>query len=613
MKYLLTSITLLMATGAAQAATKQDPECAVSKPHLTTDWGEQVTADNVWKQYPRPTMTRRDWQNLNGEWNYAIRPKGETAPKKFDGKILVPFPVESQLSGVQKSVGDKNELWYSRSFTVPGSWMNGDVNLNFGGVDWKADVWVNGVYVGGHEGAYSPFSLEISDALKSGGNEITVRVYDPTDKGTQPRGKQVSEPKGIWYTPVTGIWQTVWLEPVPESNIRKLRITPDVDGYRLIVEGTTSSDGILLAEVFDNGRKVAEARGIASQPFEVMMPEKVKLWSTDNPFIYDLKVSLLKDGNAVDSVGSYAAMRKIGMARDKEGVIRFTLNGRPIFHFGPLDQGWWPDGLYTPPSYEAMVYDIDKTKDFGFNMIRKHIKVEPELWYEYCDRNGILVWQDMPSGDKNTKWERHNYYKRQEFERSEASDRQYRKEWKEIMENLHNHPSIAVWVPFNEGWGQFDTKNIARWTKEMDPSRLVNPASGGNFFYDCGDILDVHNYPQPRIYLLNDDKANVIGEYGGIGYAAEGHLWKPDRNWGYIQFKSPKEVTDKYVEYIDILENLAKIAYTGAVYTQTTDVEVEVNGLLTYDRKLTKVDEERVRKANKKLISDFSGSNIDLK
>lgn len=614
MKFLLTSLTLLAATGVAAVATT--PATAAEKtvkPHITTTWGEQVTADNVWKQYPRPSMTRNNWQNLNGEWDYAIRPKGEAAPKKYDGKILVPFPVESQLSGVEKTVGDKNELWYRKSFTVPSSWTSGDVNLNFGGVDWKADVWVNDVYVVGHEGAYSPFSLEISDALKSGENVITVRVYDPTDKGTQPRGKQVSDPKGIWYTPVTGIWQTVWLEPVPETNIQKLKITPDVDGNRLIVSGTTSSGGILLVEVFDKGKKVAEARGITNQPVEVMMPEDVKLWSTENPFIYDLKVSLLKDGKVLDSVGSYAAMRKIGMKRDKEGVIRFTLNDQPIFHFGPLDQGWWPDGLYTPPSYDAMVYDIDKTKDLGFNMIRKHIKIEPELWYEYCDRNGILVWQDMPSGDKNTKWENHNYYKSKEFKRSEESEREYRKEWQEIMTNLHNHPSIVVWVPFNEGWGQYDTKNIAKWTKEMDPSRLVNPASGGNFFYDCGDILDVHNYPQPRIYLLSDDKANVIGEYGGIGYAAEGHLWKPDRNWGYIQFKSPKEVTDKYIEYIDILGNLAKIAYTGAVYTQTTDVEVEVNGLLTYDRKLMKVDEDRIRKANKKLINDFSGKNIDLK
>lgn len=614
MRFLLTSLTLLAAAGVAAVATT--PATAAEKnvkPHLTTTWGEQVTADNVWKQYPRPSLTRNDWQNLNGEWDYAIRPRGEAAPKKYDGKILVPFPIESQLSGVEKTVGYKNELWYRKSFTVPSSWTKENVNLNFGGVDWKADVWVNDVYVGGHEGAYSPFSLEISDALKSGENVVTVRVYDPTDKGTQPRGKQVSEPKGIWYTPVTGIWQTVWLEPVPESNIQKLKITPDVDGNRLIVAGKTSSDGILLVEIFDKGKKVAESRGIANQPVEVMMPQNVKLWSTENPFIYDLKLSLLKDGKTVDSVGSYAAMRKIGMKRDKEGVMRFTLNDQPIFQFGPLDQGWWPDGLYTAPSYDAMVYDIDKTKDLGFNMIRKHIKVEPELWYEYCDRNGILVWQDMPSGDKNTKWERHNYYKSKEFKRSEESEREYRKEWQEIMENLHNHPSIAVWVPFNEGWGQYDTKNIAKWTKEMDPSRLVNPASGGNFFYDCGDILDVHNYPQPRIYLLSDDKANVIGEYGGIGYAVEGHLWKPDRNWGYIQFKSPKEVTDKYIEYIDILGNLAKIAYTGAVYTQTTDVEVEVNGLLTYDRKLVKVDEERIRNANKKLINDFSGKNIDLK
>ena len=314
----------------------------------------------------------------------------------------------------------------------------------------------------------------------------------------------------------------------------------------------------------------------------------------------------MENGKKTDEVGSYTAMRKVGFKRGKDKVNRFTLNDKPIFHFGPLDQGWWPDGLYTPPSYEAMVYDIDKTKELGFNMIRKHIKVEPQLWYEYCDRNGILVWQDMPSGDQNTKWENHNYYKSPEFVRSEESAEQYRTEWNEIMDNLHSHPSIVVWVPFNEGWGQFDTKNVAAWTKAKDPSRLVNAASGGNFFYGAGDILDVHNYPAPRIYLLDDYKANVIGEYGGIGYPIKGHLWQPDKNWGYIEFKSPKEVTDKYVEYIDILDNLAKIAYTGAVYTQTTDVEGEVNGLLTYDRKKVKVDAPRIREANRRLISSHS-------
>lgn len=599
------SLFIALAAVLAVPAVAQDK---LPAPPISTEWGKKVTKDNVWSQYPRPMMKRSEWKNLNGEWDYAILPKGSASPSSFEGKILVPFAVESALSGVGRTVGDKNELWYSRLFTVPAEWEGRRVRLNFGGVDWKADVWVNGVQVGGHQGAYSPFSMDITDALAKGDNTLTVRVFDPTDKGTQPRGKQVTDPKGIWYTPVTGIWQTVWIEPVASNSISSLKITPDVDANSLQVKADAAS-GLVKIEVLDGDKTVASASGIAGTPVEVAMPANVKLWTPDTPNIYELKVSLLENGKVVDEVESYAAMRKVGMKRGKnDKVIRFTLNDDQIFHFGPLDQGWWPDGLYTPPSYEAMVYDIDKTKELGFNMIRKHIKVEPELWYEYCDRNGILVWQDMPSGDKNTKWENHNYYRSPEFERTPESAAQYRSEWNEIMDNLHSHPSIVVWVPFNEGWGQFDTKNVAAWTKAKDPSRLVNAASGGNFFYGAGDILDVHNYPAPRIYLLDDYKANVIGEYGGIGYPMKGHLWQPDRNWGYIEFKSPKEVTDKYVEYIDMLDTMADMVYTGGVYTQTTDVEGEVNGLLTYDRKKVKVDAKRVKEANERLIRNHSKS-----
>lgn len=359
-------------------------------------------------------------------------------------------------------------------------------------------------------------------------------------------------------------------------------------------------------EVLDNGTVVATAAAAANTPMEVAMPADMKLWDTENPFIYDLKVSLVDNGKVVDTVDSYAAMRKVGMRRDKSGVMRFTLNDKNIFHYGPLDQGWWPDGLYTAPSYEAMIYDIDKTKDLGFNMIRKHIKIEPALWYEYCDRNGILVWQDMPSADLGiSRWQNRTYFKGEEPKRSPESDRIFREEWKEIMDKFHNYPSIVCWIPFNEAWGQYNTVEITDWTKNYDPSRLVNSSSGGNFFA-CGDILDVHNYPAPRIYLLDDTRANVIGEFGGIGLALEGHLWAPDRNWGYVQFKTPEEVTDEYLRYIDILYDLSKIAYTGAVYTQTTDVEKEINGLITYDRKVIKVNEDKVREANQKLIKDFS-------
>lgn len=601
---------LIMAVSLATATSVAQDTLPV--PPISTEWGEKVSPDKVWQQYPRPMMKRQAWMNLNGKWDYAILPAGSGKPQKFDGEILVPFPVESSLSGVRRKIGEKNELWYHRPFEIPSEWKGKDVNLNFGGVDWKADVWINDVYVGGHKGAYSPFSINITEALNEGENELTVRVYDPTDKGTQPRGKQVIDPegvrpKGIWYTPVTGIWQTVWMEPVAKNNIESLRITPDVDKHKLLVGvGTGTNRGVIEVEVADNGKVVAEAKGSAGKSLEIEMPQDMKLWWPESPNIYELKIRLRENGEVVDSVESYTAMRKVGIKRGKDKVKRFTLNDKQIFQFGPLDQGWWPDGLYTPPSYEAMIYDIDKTKELGFNMIRKHIKVEPQLWYEYCDRNGILVWQDMPSGDKNTKWENHNYYRSPEFVRSDESAAQYREEWNEIMDNLHNHPSIVMWVPFNEGWGQFDTKNVAEWTKKKDPSRIVNAASGGNFFYDAGEVLDVHNYPAPRIYLVDDDKANVIGEYGGIGYAVKDHLWQPDKNWGYIQFKSPKDVTDKYVEYIDILDTMAYMVYTGAVYTQTTDVEGEVNGLLTYDRKKMKVDPKRIREANCRLIKAHS-------
>lgn len=557
-------------------------------------------------------MERGRWSNLNGEWNYAILPKGSAMPEKYEGKILVPFCVESELSGVGRKVGADNELWYSRSFTIPSSWRGDDVLLNFGAVDWRCDVWVNDIKVGSHQGGYTPFSLNITDALlKKGDNTVTVRVFDPTDKGTQPRGKQVENPKTIWYTPVTGIWQTIWLEPVPKQHIQSLKITPDVDSKRLTVGVATSvpGEGIVKVGVYDNGRLVANGSALAGNSVEIDMPADMKLWDTRTPNLYDLEVSLTDGATTIDKVKSYAAMRKVSMGRDNKGVVRFRLNDKDIFHFGPLDQGWWPDGLYTAPSYEAMVYDVDKTAELGFNMIRKHVKVEPALWYTYCDRNGILVWQDMPNGDKQYDWQNKDYYRGSEHERSTEDDNVYRQEWRDIIDALYNYPCIVTWVPFNEGWGQYNTVATAEWTKAYDPTRLVNPSSGGNFF-DCGDILDVHHYPAPKVVLLSDGKANVIGEYGGIGYPVEGHLWAPDRNWGYVKFDSPEKVTAEYLRYTDILDKLADDYYTGAVYTQTTDVEIEVNGLMTYDRKLLKVDPERVRRANKALIDGHSAPTV---
>lgn len=572
---------------------------------IQTTWGAKIDVKNVLPEYPRPIMERADWVNLNGLWNYAITPVGQSAPQKYDGQILVPFPIESGLSGVGKALGDKNELWYQRSFSVPAKWKGERVLLHFGAVDWKADVWVNEVKIGEHKGGFTPFSFDITSALKNGANEVLVKVWDPTDKGPQPRGKQVSKPSGIWYTPVSGIWQTVWLEPVPEQSIVTVKTTPDIDHNKLTVEVGTNecrrSDKIEV-KVFDGKQLVAKGASLNGLPVEISMPANVKLWSPDSPVLYDMEVNLYVGNKLIDQVKSYAAMRKYSAKRDKNGIVRLQLNNKDLFQFGPLDQGWWPDGLYTAPSDEALVYDIQKTKDFGFNMIRKHVKVEPARWYTHCDRLGMIVWQDMPSGDRGPEWQNRKYFDGTEFKRIAESETIYRKEWKEIIDYLYSYPCIGTWVPFNEAWGQFKTVEIAEWTKNYDPSRLVNPASGGNH-YTCGDMLDLHNYPGPEMYLYDAQRATVLGEFGGIGLVLKDHIWEPDRNWGYVQFNTSKEATDEYLKYADMLKGMIGRGFSAAVYTQTTDVEGEINGLMTYDRKVIKLDEQALKKKNSEICN----------
>lgn len=602
-------VSLLLASVAGTALAQWKP----AGEKIKTDWAAQINPGEVLAEYPRPIMQRGDWKNLNGLWEYAITPEGENWSGKPDGQILVPFAVESSLSGVGKRVGDDHLLWYGRTFTVPAGWKNRQVLLHFGAVDWQADVWVNDVKVGSHTGGYTPFSFDVTAALNpKGDNRLVVKVWDPTDRGYQPRGKQVNRPEGIWYTPVTGIWQTVWMEPVAARHIAQLRITPDIDRHQLTVDAVVNAPGgaaasdLVEVKVFADGQQVATGQSINGEPVAVNMPADAKLWSPDSPYLYTLKVALKANGRVVDEVDSYAAMRKFSTRRDADGIVRLCLNNEPLFQFGPLDQGWWPDGLYTAPSDEALAYDIRKTKDFGFNMIRKHIKVEPARWYTHCDRLGIIVWQDMPSGDRNPEWQNHRYFDGTEMKRSAESEACYRKEWKEIMDCLYSYPCIGTWVPFNEAWGQFKTPEIVAWTKAYDPSRLVNPASGGNH-YPVGDMLDLHNYPAPAMYLYDGARANVLGEYGGIGLALKAHLWEPDRNWGYVQFNTPREVTDEYVKYADQLYQLVSRGFSAAVYTQTTDVEMEVNGLMTYDRKVVKVEEPRVREANLRLCRSLQG------
>lgn len=570
---------------------------------IKTVWAEKIDVHRVLPEYPRPLMKRAAWQNLNGLWEYAIARAGSPAPRRYDGEILVPFAVESALSGVGKPLGDKNELWYLRTFTVPPAWGGQKVLLHFGAVDWRTDVWVNDVKVGVHEGGFTPFSFDITPALKRGANELTVRVWDPTDKGPQPRGKQVGRPGGIWYTPVSGIWQTVWLEPVPRRYITDVRTTPDIDKCMMRVAVNRSdnrcSDRVEV-KVFDGEHPVASGASVNGMAVEVPMPTDAKRWSPDSPFLYKMEISLLADGEVVDRVESYAAMRKFSTRRDAHGIVRLQLNNEDLFQFGPLDQGWWPDGLYTAPSDEALVYDIRKTKEFGFNMIRKHIKVEPARWYAHCDSIGLIVWQDMPSGDKNPEWQSRQYFDGVERKRSAQSEATYRKEWKEIIDCLYSYPCIGTWVPFNEAWGQFNTVEIAGWTKRYDPSRLVNAASGGNH-YPCGDMLDLHHYPEPQMFLYDAGRATVLGEYGGIGLVIKSHLWEPDRNWGYVRFGTSGEATKKYLDYGRKLKEMIPRGFSAAVYTQTTDVEVEVNGLMTYDRKVIKLDEKKLRQMNQEI------------
>ncbi|MDO5571329.1 MAG: glycoside hydrolase family 2 TIM barrel-domain containing protein [Bacteroidales bacterium] len=572
---------------------------------IKTAWAEQINPKSVLPEYPRPLMERADWSNLNGEWEYAITPRGAHEPASFQGTILVPFAVESSLSGVQKEVGDRNELWYKRTFDVPANWKNKNVMLNFGGVDWQTDVFVNDILIGSHKGGFTPFSFDITPYLKGNkGQKLVVRVWDPTDRGFQPHGKQVTRPNGIWYTPVTGIWQTVWMEPVNPTYITNFKAISDIDNNTLNVTVDANNAGagdIVNVSVFDNGKLVGSAKGLAGKSLRVAV-ENPKLWSPESPFLYDMKITLSNGSKTLDQVDSYTAMRKISSKRDANGIMRIQLNNKDYFNYGPLDQGWWPDGLYTAPTDEALLYDIKKTKDFGFNMIRKHIKVEPARWYYHCDKEGILVWQDMPSGDLGNAWGPHTYGGGNDKNRSKESVETYYKEWDDIMNFCMSNPCIAVWVPFNEAWGQFDTEKVAEWTKKKDASRLVNPASGGNH-RACGDILDLHNYPGPDMFLYDAERVNVLGEYGGIGLALDGHLWANDRNWGYIQFKNSDEVTAEYVKYAKSLENFVKRGFSGAVYTQTTDVEGEVNGLMTYDRKVIKVNEAEVKKANQNVIN----------
>ena len=582
---------------------------------LTTRWGEAVTAENAWTQYPRPQMRRSDWTNLNGHWDYAVTPiQDHEAPTNWDGEILVPYCLESKLGGVQRLLDASEALWYHRTFES-GKTDGRRLLLNFEAVDYRCEVFVNGQSVGTHVGGNTPFSIDVTDAARNGENDLVVRVEDATEE-YQLRGKQVINARGIWYTQVSGIWQTVWLESVPTVHLEDLKISTDAVKGSMTVATQTSGDPRIKVVVRDGDDVVAQASG--SSEMTVVVPE-AKLWSPASPHLYDIEVTLLDaSGQQIDRVESYAGIRDVGKAKDADGNWRLTLNGEILFHWGPLDQGWWPDGLLTPPSDEAMLFDIEWLKSAGFNMIRKHIKVEPRRYYYHCDRVGMMVWQDHVSGGEEDALPPWTRLKPDPVDAKwpAGQHEQFMLELDRMITALENHPSIVCWVPFNERWGQHRTMQVGRWTVKRDPSRLVNIASGGNF-WPVGDIVDAHSYPHPEFPFDQnidgrfDAFIKVMGEFGGHGLPVPDHIFDQDRrNWGYGGLpKDAADYKDRYVMSLEKLDALRRRGIAAGVYTQTTDVEGEINGLMTYDREVMKIKAAELEKMHRRLFIHSDGGS----
>ncbi|MEZ4962778.1 MAG: PA14 domain-containing protein [Saprospiraceae bacterium] len=543
---------------------------------LTTPWTKDVSSEKAWPEYPRPQMLRDEWMNLNGLWNFTLFDL-ESDRNSRGGKILVPFPVESALSGLGWKVEPRHMMVYSKDITIPEKWNGRHILLHFGAADWETEVYVNNKKVGDHKGGYDPFSFDITDFLtKEKTQRLSIQVKDPSDTGGQPVGKQSLNPRSIWYTATSGIWQTVWLEPVAEAYIASYRVEPDIDKGRAVVRVETGGEMDnyrVVVRVFEDGKILSTSTGKRGTPHLMSIPVP-HLWSMEDPFLYDVFIDVEDpSGKVVDKVKGYFGMRKTSLGKDANGVTRLLLNNKFVFQLGPLDQGFWPDGLYTPPTEAAMKFDLETLKQMGFNMIRKHVKVEPDRWYYLCDKMGMLVWQDMPSAKNES-----------------SEDRlQFKWEMKAMVDHLFNHPSVVMWVPFNEGWGQHDTEFYVEQLKNWDPTRPVNNASGWTD-KGVGDVLDIHDYPGPAAPKAEAERATVLGEFGGLGLNVRGHQWT-NEGWGYQLIATSDELLARYEQlYRELLPMVEKDGLSAAVYTQVSDIETENNGLMTYDRKVMKID-----------------------
>jgi hypothetical protein len=612
---------------------------------LTTRWASDVTAGNVWPEYPRPHMVREGWHSLNGWWEYAITDHDAAAPVQYEGKILVPYPVESALSGVKRALRPDQLLWYRRTIHHTPNGDDERLLLHFDAVDYEASVYLDGKQVGAHRGGYQRFTLDISSAIRPGANELVVKVHDPTEAGPNARGKQKQCGRWMFYSASSGLWQSVWLERVPACYIAALKITPDVDNacahVHVDVEGW--AEGCIIDVVAaSRGAVVARERGDRRLSLRFDDP---RLWSPDDPHLYDLQVRLLRGDRVIDTVKSYCGLRKIDVKPDAEGRFRIYLNDRYTFNLGVVDQGYWPDGLYTAPSDAALEFDVRLIKALGFNTVRKHVKIEPERWYYHCDRLGLMVWQDMPSASNDTPQAR----------------ARFEQEIQENIAQLHNHPSITTWVLFNEGWGAYDPQRLTQWMKRVDPSRLVNGHSGpyeqvhdSRWFRNretwrllqplggpahCvddlqrtqyqapahwmpGDLADVHIYPGPEMFAAQPRAARVTGEYGSFGVYIPDHTWDELSLVGLgvgAQGLTPQQMLAAYAKSIESLKALEAQGLSGALYFQVVDVEREQQGFVTYDRAVAKVSIAEIEKLNTQLIARaanyeaaIAGFSVDL-